>query len=350
MKILIPAYQPNDKLIELIENLKKSCDFPIIIIDDGSGEKYSKIFDKAKSLNCEVISYPENHGKGYALKTGIQYLKEISETEGFVSADADGQHLPKDIINIANTLLDKNLDLVIGTRDFSLPEIPLRNKFGNKCSILVFNAMTGLDLNDTQTGLRAYSSKLFDLLLETDGNRYEYEFNFILRISEEDINYTQVQIETIYDGNKSSHFRPIKDSVLIYKPVAKFFVSSILSAIIDFVLLFVFKRITNNLLQSVVLARIISSLFNFIVNRNIVFNKKTGKLSSHFVKYYSLALVILALNYLSLHLLNEVIGMPLVIAKIIVEIILYTLSFIAQKRMVFKDNKTKPSHHFYKKG
>ena len=98
-----------------------------------------------------------------------------------------------------------------------------------------------------------------------------------------------------------------------------------------------FKNITKNLLYSVVLARIISSLFNFIVNRNIVFNNKNGKLSSHFVKYYSLAIIILALNYLSLHLLNEILGMPLVIAKIIVEIVLYTLSFIVQKRFVFKN-------------
>ena len=339
MKILIPAYQPNDKLIKLIKNLQASCDFPIIIIDDGSGEQYKTFFDQAKNLECEVISYPENHGKGYALKTGIQYLKEIGETEGFVSADADGQHLTKDIINIANILLEQNLDLVIGTRDFTLPEIPLRNKFGNKCSILIFNAMTGLGLNDTQTGLRAYSSKLFDLLLDTPGNRYEYEINFILKISDENVNFTQVPIETIYDGNKSSHFRPIKDSVLIYKPVAKFVISSLLSAIIDFVLLFIFKGITNNLLYYVVLARIISSLFNFIVNRNIVFNNKTGKLSSHFIKYYTLAAVILVLNYLSLHLLNEIIGMPLVIAKIIVEIVLYTLSFIAQKRIVFKKKK-----------
>ena len=337
MKILIPAYQPNDKLIDLIKELKKDCDFGIIIVDDGSGNDYANIFDQAKKLDCEVISYPENHGKGYALKTGIQYLKEINEPDGFVSADADGQHLPSDIIKIAKLLLEKKHDLIIGTRDFSLPEIPLRNKFGNKFSIIMFNSMTGISLNDTQTGLRAYSSSLFDNLLNTEGNRYEYEFNFLLKIKENNIDFIQMPIETVYDGNKSSHFRPIKDSILIYKPVAKFFISSIVSALLDFILLFVFKSLTNNLLYSVVLARIISSLFNFIVNRNIVFNNKNGKLSSHFIKYYSLAIIILGLNYLSLHLLNEILGMPLVIAKIIVEIVLYTLSFIAQKRFVFKN-------------
>lgn len=337
MKILIPAYQPNDKLIDLIKELKKDCNFGIIIVDDGSGQDYAHIFDQAKKLDCEVISYPENHGKGYALKTGIRYLQEINELDGFVSADADGQHLPNDIIKIANLLLEKKHDLIIGTRDFSLPEIPLRNKFGNKFSIIMFNSMTGVSLNDTQTGLRAYSSDLFDRLLETEGNRYEYEFNFLLKIKENNIDFIQMPIETVYDGNKSSHFRPIKDSILIYKPVAKFFISSIVSALLDFILLFIFKNITKNLLYSVVLARIISSLFNFIVNRNIVFNNKNGKLSSHFVKYYSLAIIILALNYLSLHLLNEILGMPLVIAKIIVEIVLYTLSFIVQKRFVFKN-------------
>ena len=338
MKILIPAYQPDKKLIKLIKDLKNQTDMSIIVIDDGSGEKYKNIFEQAKKLECEVISYPDNHGKGFAIKTGIKYLKEIGESDGFVSADADGQHTTKDIINISNTLLKQKCDIVLGTRDFNLPEVPLRNRIGNKFTITLFNAMTGLPLKDTQTGLRAYSSELFDMLLGIDGDRYEYEFNILIKISENNLKYVQIPIETIYDDNKSSHFRPILDSVLIYKPLARFLFSSLSSALLDFILLFIFKYLTNNLLYAVVLSRIISSLFNFIINRNIVFKNKAGKIHIHLIKYYSLAIIILALNYLSLHLLYEIIGIPLVIAKIFVEIVLYAISFIAQKRFIFKNS------------
>ena len=55
MKILIPAYQPDKKLIKLIKDLKKQTDMSIIVVDDGSGEKYQNIFNWY-SIIIQVVS------------------------------------------------------------------------------------------------------------------------------------------------------------------------------------------------------------------------------------------------------------------------------------------------------
>lgn len=343
MKILIPSYEPNEKLIDLVEQLKELTKIPIIVVNDGSGKKYSMIFEKLKNKGITVLEHETNKGKGAAIKTGIKYLIENNEEQGCVCADSDGQHTAKDILRICEELEKGKEDIILGVRNFKKEKIPFRSKFGNNMSKILFYAMTGEKISDTQTGLRGYSSKIFEWLLKIDGNRYEYEFNILLNMKEENIVYTQMDIETIYENkNESSHFRVIRDSILIYKPVCKFLISSILSAAIDFVLLIIFQHIFENLLISVISSRSISSIFNFILNKNYVFNKKENKNAIKMAgKYFSLVIVIMIFNYLILNVLNTVIGINLVISKIITEIILYSFSFIAQKRVVFKNRKEK---------
>jgi hypothetical protein len=80
---------------------------------------------------------------------------------------------------------------------------------------------------DTQSGLRAFSNKLVPLMLEIEGNRFEYEMNVLLECSSKKIKITEIEIETIYiDNNSHSHFRTIKDSLKIYKNIIKFLTSS----------------------------------------------------------------------------------------------------------------------------
>lgn len=341
MKILIPAYEPNEKLLELIKEIKEikeKTEIQIIIINDGSSKNTEKIFNKIKKQNITVLEHKVNKGKGEAIKTGIRYLKTINEQDGCVFADADGQHKVEDILKICKELKNKEYDLVLGVRNFKQKGIPFRSKIGNNISKVLFYIMTGEKILDTQTGLRGYSKNIFDLLLNISGSRYEYEFNVLLEIKDSCIKYTQIPIETVYeDKNATSHFKPIKDSILIYKPVCKFFVSSIIAAIIDFVLLFVFKSLTQNLLESVVLARMISSVINFVINKNYVFNSNNNEsIIKAIFKYYILVIIIMLLNYGMLKLLSEIIGINLLISKIITEIVLYSLSFIVQKRFVFK--------------
>lgn len=338
MKILIPAYEPNEKLIELVEGIQKLTDTPIIVIDDGSGDNYKDIFQRLKEKNIIILTHRQNKGKGEAIKTGLKYLIQIKEKEGVVFADCDGQHKSSDIIRVLNETKETK-SIVLGYRTFK-EKVPLRSKIGNEFSKVIFRLMTGCNVKDTQTGLRGYPAENFEWMLKIEGSRYDYEFNILLQLCENKLLYRQIQIDTIYENNnKVSHFNPIKDSILIYKSVAMYVISSLFAAMIDFILLISFKMLLKDLLVSIILSRGISSVVNFWCNKNLVFKRESNKnLIVTVIKYYTLVIVIMILNYLLLNFLYTNIGFNLILSKILTEIILYILSFVMQKRVIFKKN------------
>lgn len=223
--ILIPAYEPDNKLIKLVENLSKEY-FDILIIDDGSGSNYKSIFDECEK-NSKVISYEVNQGKGYALKTGYKYIKDTYKEEYvIVTMDCDGQHTIKDAKKLIEEVIQNKNILVLGKRIRS-EKTPLRSRVGNAITRFVYKITTGLDVYDTQTGLRVFSNELIDYMLEIEGNRFEYEMNVLLSCAKDKIKIKEIVIETIYiDNNSKSHFNGIKDSYRIYKNIIKFLLSS----------------------------------------------------------------------------------------------------------------------------
>ena len=214
--ILIPAYEPDEKLLKLLKDIDKK--YLVIVIDDGSGNEYKKIFDEAKKYS-HVISYEKNMGKGYAIKLGLNYINDNYKKYIVVTMDADGQHRLSDAIKLYDYVKD-NLDcLVLGKRLFT-KDMPIRSKIGNFITRKVFKIFTKLNIYDTQTGLRAFSYKLNHYMVDTFGDRYEYEMNVLLGLKDNNIKYKEIPIETIYYyNNKGSHFNIIKDSYLIYKNI-----------------------------------------------------------------------------------------------------------------------------------
>ena len=99
--IVIPAYQPDNKLIKLIEKIHEKSDFRILVIDDGSSSKCQNIFDKAQQY-ATVLRHQVNQGKGQALKTAFTYIRQQNSYGTVVTADADGQHKIWDILRTAN--------------------------------------------------------------------------------------------------------------------------------------------------------------------------------------------------------------------------------------------------------
>ena len=218
---LIPSYKPNNNLIDLVKELSKN-DFEIIIVDDGSGIEYKNIFTKIKNMS-KVISYEVNQGKGHALKTGLKYIKDNYFNDYvIVTLDCDGQHTIKDTIKITNEAQNNKNTLVIGKRPRD-KKIPLRSKIGNDVTRYIFRTITGIDVYDTQSGLRAFSNKLINTFIDTEGNRYEYEMNILLKCAYYNISIKEIERSTIYiDNNSNSHFNPIKDSIKIYKEIFKY--------------------------------------------------------------------------------------------------------------------------------
>ena len=215
--ILIPAYEPDNKLINLVKKINNK--YKVIVIDDGSTNK--GIFDAVKDYSY-VISYDNNMGKGFALKTGFKYIKENYKNYIVVCVDADMQHDINDAIKLCEYVEKNNDTLVIGRRHWD-NKTPLSNRLGNKITRYVFNKKTGLNIYDTQSGLRAFSYKLMDYMLMIPGNRYEYEMNVLLYLSKYNIKYHEIDIKTIYIGdNSTSHFKAFKDSYRIYKEIYKY--------------------------------------------------------------------------------------------------------------------------------
>jgi putative flippase GtrA len=336
MTILIPAFEPDQRLIDLVHRLKRTLCFPIVIVDDGSGAPYRSIFQTVQEAGCTVLTHESNLGKGCALKTGFRYLKDIGVSDGVICADSDGQHSPEDIARVAATLRVREKEIVLGSRQFT-GKVPLRSRFGNALTRAVYAMTTGVKLSDTQTGLRGYPAQLLGWLCSIPGERFEYEMNLLLEAPKAGYILHEMPIETIYlNENKSSHFRPITDSARVYLPFIKFSMSSVLSAAIDYALLFLLQALTAHLLLSVVGSRVVSALFNYSMNRKFVFTqgKETG-IKTSMPRYFALATLILLFNYAGLHALFERFGLPLFLSKLVTEAAVFLFSYWAQKHLIF---------------
>ncbi len=340
LAVLIPAFKPGDSLIKLSAQLIEKGFGHVLVVDDGSGEEFAAVFASVEEAGCRVIRHAVNMGKGRALKTGINDILLNQEgLEGVITADADGQHLVGDIINVGRAMLETENTIVIGRRAFS-GKVPLKSRFGNTITRHVFNFVSGEKIYDTQTGLRALPYSSLQSMLTLTGERYEYEMDMLLEASRLGLKLKEIDIETVYlDNNSTSHFNPLKDSFRIYRLIVMFAGSSLFAFLIDFALFtllaLAFPAINMQWLVTAG-SRIPSATINFFVNRNIVFSRgKGGNVKRHALGYFWLAAVIMILNYSIIFLLRSI-RVDKFIAKLIAEILLFFLSYTMQKRVIFR--------------
>lgn len=224
--IIIPSYEPDNRLLILLRDLKSYGFTKIILVNDGSSPKFNSIFEIAKNnFGVKILSHSKNLGKGASLKTAFNYcLKNIENLGGFITADSDGQHSPSSINTCILALIKNPKNLIMGVRNFSKSGIPKKSVIGNLFTKKIINQIYNKNLTDTQTGLRGLSSDFMKLCLNLKGNRFEFEMQMLSLALENNIQITEVPIETIYDSEKnhSTHFRPIIDSIKIYKTLGLF--------------------------------------------------------------------------------------------------------------------------------
>ncbi len=337
--ILIPAYQPEYKLVRLVEELMLFELNDIIVIDDGSGEQYGDIFELAKDFGAIVVRHDRNLGKGEAIKTGIRAAIMRFDTEiCVITADADGQHRPADIAWVSNALDCNPGSLILGTRCFDGEDVPGRSRFGNRLTSKIFKLMTGVDCADTQTGLRGIPGTLLELALQTPGSRYEYELNF-LEAAAAEVPFVEVSIETVYeDGNKCSHFRPVRDSLRVYGRPIRFAASSLVSAAVDYGLfaLLLMLAIPDHIMAVIIAtvgARLCSGVVNFLLNRYYSF-KSRGRIGDEALKYGALFIIQMVLSAWFTAFVSIVIHTA-VGAKLIVDTLLFVASYIIQRKFIF---------------
>lgn len=336
--ILIPAYKPDDKLVALTNQLLTHDDLKLVVVDDGSGEAFRPVFE-ALDKRVTLISYPDNKGKGGALKTGIRYIMDhMPECERLVTADADGQHRYADIRKVLDKSEEMPGALVLGSRAFD-GDVPLRSRFGNAMTRQVFAIASGVKVRDTQTGLRGFDRDGMRLFVDVPGDRYEYEINMLLTAARAEMPIYEVTIETVYlNDNESSHFNPLKDSLRIYACILKFACSSLICFGIDYVLFQLLRTFIPLTWVSNLLARIVSASVNFSLNKKLVF-KGNEKTLPAVLKYAALAVFIYLIDTAILALLYEKLGWSRYVVKIISGVLGYLISFPVQGRIVYRKQK-----------
>ncbi|MCL2323429.1 MAG: glycosyltransferase family 2 protein [Oscillospiraceae bacterium] len=349
--ILIPAYESDEKLIDLVDKLSTLPFYKIIIVNDGSSEKCTHIFETIKEkYNCTIINHSENKGKGYALKTGMrEILDKNMDVIGCITVDSDGQHTPKDILKIAEVFEKYNHSLIIGSRDFENGNVPDKSKIGNMITRIIFKIITSKYISDTQTGLRAIPLDAMERFCSLSGDRYELEMNMLMDACRNNMDVREVPIETIYiDENKSSHFNPILDSYKIYREIFKFCYTPLLCTVLNILMYVVFFMIFADV--QIVLRIFISSLFALTISR--VVNYTIDKNANLFYKKISYAEFIrqsfiffsqVVIGWILIYALNYLGMKDALFSKIIVEILLFVgfqfIQYVGESayQMFYKD-------------
>ena len=329
--VLIPAYKPDDRLCSLVASLKEK--YRVVVVDDGGGSQYGEIFATAKDLGAVVLTHEVNRGKGAAIKTGLAYAKDQG-ADGVITADADGQHTPGDIDRIAEAMAQNPDSFVVGGRDFS--QMPPRSKFGNTVTRAVFRLATGVKISDTQSGLRGLPACLFDRMLAVDGDRYEYEMNVLLSLRAWHASYLEIPIETVYiDNNSSSHFHAVRDGLKVFSRVLKYAASSVACTVIDYAL-YCLLLLWIPAPYAYGAARVVSASINYQLCRRVVFHAQAGVKSA--VGYFALAACSMLIGSVSVSLLSGI-GLNSVLAKLIMDCLLFVMNYLVQKHVIFRSQK-----------
>lgn len=350
--IIIPALNPTDDLINYVDNLKAAGEENILIVDDGSRLECKSIFDELVKKKCILLRHACNMGKGRALKDAFNYFLTNYESEcmsGVITVDSDGQHTVEDVLKMKKALEEHPDSLILGVRNFNNKEVPSKSSYGNKITRTIMKCLYGGNISDTQTGLRAIPTEILIHYLTLYGERFEYETSMLIETLQKKIPIYEVKIRTVYfEKNKNTHFKPIVDSFKIYKIIFgtffKYVISSLSAAIVDLSMFYIFTLIFRNSSLAIkiglatVLARVISSLFNYLVNCNIVF-KKENKVKSAIIRYYLLCIFQMCTSALLVYLICKFSLMPEVMVKIFVDFVLFLINFKVQQIWVFEGGK-----------
>lgn len=351
---VIPSYQPDGRLAQTVEMLEKAGTEYIVVVNDGSESEYSPIYDTvAGRAGCKVISHPENLGKGAAIKTGMRdCLENRAGLRAVVTVDGDGHHRIEDVVTCAELAVNSKT-VALGMRKKNDGTLSRIGSYGNKITSLLIDVTCDFDMRitDPLTGLRCVPTEYLPTILETTGERYDFETNMILDFSRKDIPFsTFSSVGVYYDDGRRSHFKIIKDTFRILVEIAKYFGKQfkyVMSSLCCYSGEYILYRIILGYIDFVpvayanVLSRACACTANFIINKKIVFNAK-GHSFRHAMKYVILMVAVVAVSTILIDLPNRLLtsssNFTAKYIKIPVDLCMFFVSYYAQKKWVFAED------------
>lgn len=334
--VLVPAYRPGEALVRVVSELAGARPAAIVVVDDGSGPEYAEYFERIAPLpGVQVLRHAVNLGKGAALKTGFNHaLCTFDGAAGVVTADADGQHAPADILRVGAELSAHPGSLVLGARRFDR-HVPLRSRIGNKATAILVRWLVGQRLSDTQTGLRGIPVPLLPALLRIPQSGYEFELEMLIVARRLSFPARELTIQTIYiDGNRLSHFNPIADSMRIYFILLRSVALSLVTALADNLVFYLAMQVTGSIVQAQVSGRAFAVLLNYSAVRRLVF-LSNARHRAVLPRYLLLVVASGVLSYSLIHLLTARLPIGVMTAKILAEGLLFIANFTIQRDFIF---------------
>ena len=219
LALLIPAYNEEKYIEGVIENSSK-YKMDIIILDDGSIDSTASIVESlipAYSPYLKLIRHSKNLGKGQALITGFDYIKE-NNYSGVITLDADGQHDTKEIINFLEVIKKEDPDLIIGDRLGNTEGMPFIRLATNVFTSWIISKIAGKKVSDVQSGYR-YLKTMALKKIKLKTKNFDTEPEIILRAGWHDMKILNVPIKTIYHDDFVSYVNPVKDTIKFFKLV-----------------------------------------------------------------------------------------------------------------------------------
>ena len=153
--VVIPAYNPGESLLRVIQELDEAGFGCVVVVDDGSSNVFG--LEGLGDRVC-LVRHSTNMGKGMALKSGFRKcLKSFENLRGIITVDADGQHCIYDVSRVYDEFGCRKIEntVILGCRNLEEKNVPWRSKIGNNVTSRILERKTGIRLYDTQTGLRA---------------------------------------------------------------------------------------------------------------------------------------------------------------------------------------------------
>jgi putative flippase GtrA len=340
--VVVPAYQPGDALPRLVRQLVVApVVAAVVVVNDGSASACGETFEEVGRIDGVFVArHVVNLGKGAALKTGLNYAAcQFPTCGGIVTADADGQHVVDDILRIASALIENRRFLILGVRTFG-PKVPLRSRFGNTVTRQVMRFLIGEDLIDTQTGLRGIPLDFVPELMRSKTTGYDFELDMLITCRHSARKILQIPISTIYiDGNRSSHFNPLLDSMRIYYVFLRYCASSVVTAMTDYVVFVLLLSHDHSLASAQIFGRAAGILVNFTLARKLVFHANIAW-RWQFAKFITLVSVMGVVSYSMIQFMHSQYGLNEVVAKMIAEGLLFLGNFALQRQFIFARRET----------